>query len=54
MKSTFSRRDLKSKNILVKSMAGDCAIGDLGLAVKFSHQTNELDMPDNGRVGTIR
>jgi TGF-beta receptor type-1 len=47
-------RDLKSKNILVKSISGECAIGDLGLAVKFSHETNHLDMPDNGKVGTIR
>ncbi|XP_061554495.1 bone morphogenetic protein receptor, type IBb [Phycodurus eques] len=52
-KPAIAHRDLKSKNILVKRN-GSCCIADLGLAVKFSSDTNEVDVPANLRVGTKR
>uniref|UniRef100_A0AAV2J0E9 receptor protein serine/threonine kinase n=1 Tax=Knipowitschia caucasica TaxID=637954 RepID=A0AAV2J0E9_KNICA len=52
-KPAIAHRDLKSKNILVKKN-GYCCIADLGLAVKFNSDTNELDIPLNLRVGTKR
>uniref|UniRef100_A0A4W3I7V9 Serine/threonine-protein kinase receptor n=1 Tax=Callorhinchus milii TaxID=7868 RepID=A0A4W3I7V9_CALMI len=52
-KPAIAHRDLKSKNILVKKN-GSCCIADLGLAVKFISDTNEVDIPLNTRVGTKR
>ncbi|KAL0979823.1 hypothetical protein UPYG_G00190230 [Umbra pygmaea] len=52
-KPAIAHRDLKSKNILVKK-SGACCIADLGLAVKFISDTNEVDIPPNTRVGTKR
>uniref|UniRef100_A0A8C4RLG8 Serine/threonine-protein kinase receptor n=2 Tax=Erpetoichthys calabaricus TaxID=27687 RepID=A0A8C4RLG8_ERPCA len=52
-KPAIAHRDLKSKNILVKKN-GACCIADLGLAVKFISDTNEVDIPPNTRVGTKR
>ncbi|TRY98304.1 hypothetical protein DNTS_032803 [Danionella cerebrum] len=52
-KPAIAHRDLKSKNILVKRN-GACCIADLGLAVKFISDTNEVDIPLNTRVGTKR
>ncbi|XP_034565357.1 bone morphogenetic protein receptor, type IBb isoform X2 [Notolabrus celidotus] len=52
-KPAIAHRDLKSKNILVKKN-GFCCIADLGLAVKFNSDTNEVDIPPNLRVGTKR
>ncbi|XP_077398842.1 bone morphogenetic protein receptor, type IBb isoform X2 [Vanacampus margaritifer] len=52
-KPAIAHRDLKSKNVLVKRN-GTCCIADLGLAVKFNSDTNEVDVPPNLRVGTKR
>lgn len=52
-KPAIAHRDLKSKNILVKSN-GTCAIGDLGLAVRHDVITDTVDIPLNNRVGTKR
>ncbi|XP_076346055.1 TGF-beta receptor type-1-like isoform X1 [Tachypleus tridentatus] len=52
-KPAIAHRDLKSKNILVKSN-GTCAIADLGLAVRYDSATNSVDIPPNPRVGTKR
>ncbi|TNM89676.1 hypothetical protein fugu_003910 [Takifugu bimaculatus] len=52
-KPAIAHRDLKSKNILVKRN-GTCCIADLGLAVKFISDTNEVDIPPNTKVGTKR
>ncbi|XP_078532344.1 bone morphogenetic protein receptor type-1B isoform X1 [Lissotriton helveticus] len=52
-KPAIAHRDLKSKNLLVKKN-GTCCIADLGLAVKFISDTNEVDIPPNTRVGTKR
>ncbi|KAI9521864.1 Bone morphogenetic protein receptor type-1B [Dissostichus eleginoides] len=52
-KPAIAHRDLKSKNILVKTN-GTCCIADLGLAVKLISDTNEVDIPPNTRVGTKR
>ncbi|XP_070608148.1 bone morphogenetic protein receptor type-1A isoform X2 [Erythrolamprus reginae] len=52
-KPAIAHRDLKSKNILIKRN-GTCCIADLGLAVKFNSDTNEVDVPINTRVGTKR
>ncbi|NXY84989.1 BMR1A protein, partial [Alcedo cyanopectus] len=52
-KPAIAHRDLKSKNILIKKN-GTCCIADLGLAVKFNSDTNEVDVPLNTRVGTKR
>ena len=52
-KPAIAHRDLKSKNILVKSN-GTCAIADLGLAVRYDSMTNSVDIPPNTRVGTKR
>ncbi|KAG8179023.1 hypothetical protein JTE90_011970 [Oedothorax gibbosus] len=52
-KPAIAHRDLKSKNILVKSK-GSCAIADLGLAVRFDSVSNSVDIPPNPRVGTKR
>lgn len=52
-KPAIAHRDLKSKNILVKKN-GACCIADLGLAVKFNSDTNEVDIPLSSRMGTRR
>ncbi|XP_039287506.1 TGF-beta receptor type-1, partial [Nilaparvata lugens] len=52
-KPAIAHRDLKSKNILVKTN-GTCAIGDLGLAVRHDVATDTVDIPLNNRVGTKR
>ncbi|KAJ1143741.1 hypothetical protein NDU88_010046 [Pleurodeles waltl] len=52
-KPAIAHRDLKSKNILIKRN-GTCCIADMGLAVKFNSDTNEVDIPQNTRVGTKR
>ncbi|XP_034255769.1 TGF-beta receptor type-1 isoform X2 [Thrips palmi] len=52
-KPAIAHRDLKSKNILVKTN-GTCAIGDLGLAVRYDVTTDRVDIPLNNRVGTKR
>lgn len=52
-KPAIAHRDLKSKNILVKSN-GTCAIADLGLAVRYDSVNNDVDIPPNTRVGTKR
>ncbi|RZF48115.1 hypothetical protein LSTR_LSTR002181 [Laodelphax striatellus] len=52
-KPAIAHRDLKSKNILVKTN-GTCAIGDLGLAVRHVVATDTVDIPLNNRVGTKR
>ncbi|KFV16278.1 Serine/threonine-protein kinase receptor R3, partial [Pterocles gutturalis] len=46
-------RDLKSRNILVKSNR-QCCIADLGLAVMHSQGSDYLDIGNNPRVGTKR
>ncbi|XP_072528030.1 bone morphogenetic protein receptor type-1B-like [Salminus brasiliensis] len=52
-KPAIAHRDLKSKNVLVKRN-GMCCIADLGLAVRFLSDRNEVDVPLNTRVGTKR
>lgn len=52
-KPAIAHRDLKSKNILVKSN-GTCAIADLGLAVRYDSTNNSIDICPNPRVGTKR
>uniref|UniRef100_A0A8C6VVX5 receptor protein serine/threonine kinase n=1 Tax=Nothobranchius furzeri TaxID=105023 RepID=A0A8C6VVX5_NOTFU len=52
-KPAIAHRDLKTKNILVKKN-GTCCIADLGLAVKYNSDTNEVDIPLSTRVGTRR
>ena len=52
-KPAIAHRDLKSKNILVRSN-GTCAIADLGLAVRYYAATDKLDIAPNVRVGTKR
>jgi len=52
-KPAIAHRDLKSKNILVK-LNGTCAIGDLGLAVRYDVAEDRVDLASNSRVGTKR
>ena len=52
-KPAIAHRDLKSKNILVKSN-GTCAIADLGLAVRYDSVIDTVDIVPNNRVGTKR
>ncbi|XP_037069305.1 TGF-beta receptor type-1-like isoform X2 [Pollicipes pollicipes] len=51
-KPAIAHRDLKSKNILVRSN-GTCAIADLGLAVRHMPD-DSVDIAPNSRVGTKR
>lgn len=50
-KPAIAHRDIKSKNILVKSNL-TCCIGDLGLAVIHKQQENILDLGHNQKVGS--
>uniref|UniRef100_A0A4W4EWV3 Serine/threonine-protein kinase receptor n=1 Tax=Electrophorus electricus TaxID=8005 RepID=A0A4W4EWV3_ELEEL len=52
-KPAIAHRDLKTKNVLVKQN-GTCCIADLGLAVRFFSDRNQVDVPLNTRVGTKR
>ncbi|XP_045530756.1 TGF-beta receptor type-1 isoform X3 [Pieris brassicae] len=52
-KPAIAHRDLKSKNILVKSNLS-CVIGDLGLAVRHNVASDSVDVPSTNRVGTKR
>lgn len=52
-KPAIAHRDLKSKNILVKTNL-TCAIGDLGLAVRHVEKDDSVDIPSTHRVGTKR
>ncbi|XP_026743755.1 TGF-beta receptor type-1-like isoform X3 [Trichoplusia ni] len=52
-KPAIAHRDLKSKNILVKSNLS-CVIGDLGLAVRHNVASDSVDVPTTNRVGTKR
>ncbi|XP_001641146.2 activin receptor type-1 [Nematostella vectensis] len=54
-KPAIAHRDIKSKNILVKSNY-TCAVGDLGLAVMYSQDKDSVDMGENPKiaVGTRR
>jgi len=52
-KPAIAHRDLKTKNILVKSNR-TCAIGDLGLAVRYDAAVDTVDIALNHRVGTKR
>ena len=52
-KPAIAHRDIKTKNILVKSNL-TCCIGDLGLAVLHFQDGNIIDMAANKRVGTKR
>ena len=52
-KLSIAHRDLKSKNILVKRN-GQCAIADLGLAVRHDSATDTVDIAPNNRIGTKR
>lgn len=52
-KPAIAHRDLKSKNILVKSNL-TCVIADLGLAVRHDVKNDTVDIPSTHRVGTKR
>ncbi|XP_055341553.1 TGF-beta receptor type-1-like [Paramacrobiotus metropolitanus] len=52
-KPAIAHRDIKSKNVLVKRN-GQCALADLGLAVRFDSLTGLIDIPTNDKVGTNR
>ncbi|XP_038608653.1 serine/threonine-protein kinase receptor R3 [Tachyglossus aculeatus] len=52
-KPAIAHRDLKSRNVLVKSNL-QCCIADLGLAVMHSQTSDYLDLGHNPRVGTKR
>ncbi|KAL3854908.1 hypothetical protein ACJMK2_014143 [Sinanodonta woodiana] len=52
-KPAIAHRDIKSKNILVKS-DGTCCLGDLGLAVMHTAEGDRLDLGCNNKVGTKR
>ncbi|XP_073955911.1 TGF-beta receptor type-1 babo isoform X2 [Choristoneura fumiferana] len=52
-KPAIAHRDLKTKNILVKTNL-TCVIGDLGLAVRHNVGSDSVDVPSTNRVGTKR
>lgn len=52
-KPQIAHRDIKSKNILVKSDM-TCCLADLGLSVTYESSKKILDIAENTRVGTKR
>src|SRR5699024_8017436 len=52
-KPAIAHRDIKSKNILMKSHES-CCIADFGLAVTHKQTTDSLNVAFNYRVGTKR
>nr|AEU11040.1 Trk1 [Trichinella spiralis] len=52
-KPAVAHRDLKTRNVLVRS-DNSCVIADLGLAVRYFAKTQELDIPQNKKTGTLR
>ncbi|XP_060530450.1 activin receptor type-1 [Cylas formicarius] len=52
-KPAIAHRDIKSKNILVKSN-GTCCLADFGLAVTHTQSNDKLDIGSNPKVGTKR
>lgn len=52
-KPSIAHRDIKSKNILVRRN-GTCCIADLGLAVKYVSEQNQVDVSSSARCGTKR
>ena len=52
-KPAIAHRDLKSKNILVKT-DNTCCIADFGLAVYRDVQTRKINLPPTYRHGTVR
>ncbi|KAI0983907.1 hypothetical protein GJ496_009877 [Pomphorhynchus laevis] len=52
-KPAIAHRDIKSKNILVKSDM-TCCISDFGLAVKHDARTNQMNIMPNSKAGTNR
>lgn len=53
-KPAIAHRDLKSKNILVRSDHRTCVIADLGLCVRHQTDTDTVDRPVNDKCGTKR
>lgn len=55
-KPAIAHRDIKSKNILVRTNADGwmCVIADFGLAVTHTQTTGEMNVANNPRVGTKR
>lgn len=52
-KPAIAHRDIKSKNILMKTPTS-CCIADFGLAVTHTDTTGQLNVAQNHRVGTKR
>ncbi|VDM63309.1 unnamed protein product [Angiostrongylus costaricensis] len=50
-KPAIAHRDIKSKNILVKSDL-TCAIADFGLAVRY--ESGQISLPNSNKCGTVR
>jgi len=50
-KPGIAHRDIKSKNILVKS-DGQCCVADMGLAVQYSRLDEKVDLGQHGRAPT--
>jgi len=52
--NAIAHRDLKSKNILVKSDGHTCCIGDFGLALKLQNKNTMSSAELRSKVGTKR